>query len=191
MREIVLDTETTGFKFSEGHRMVEIGCVELIDGKPTGRTFHAYFNPERDVPEGAVKVHGLTTEFLQDKPLFVEKALELMTFIGDARLVIHNAEFDMPFLNGELAQAGFPPIAKERVTDTLLMAREKFPGQKATLDSLCEKFGVDTSARVNHGALLDAELLAGVYPKLCDAAPEPRRPAPPKPPVPPASPAKQ
>lgn len=173
MREIVLDTETTGLDAGKGDRLVEIGCVELVDGVATGRTFHAYFNPEREVPEEAAKVHGLTTEFLQDKPLFAEKAKEFLDFIGDARLVIHNAKFDMPFVNMELALAGFSPLSMERVTDTLVMARKKFPGQKANLDSLCAKFNIDASARTHHGALLDAELLSAVYPKIRDANPEP------------------
>jgi len=166
IREIVLDTETTGFEPSEGHRLVEIGCVELINHLPTGRVFHEYLNPERDVPADAARIHGLTTEFLQDKPLFTEKVGDFMEFIGDAKLVIHNAEFDMKFLNAELKAAGFPTLSPKRVMDSLALARSKFPGQPASLDALCRRFKIDNSSRTFHGALLDSELLAEVYLEL-------------------------
>jgi len=165
-REIVLDTETTGMDPAEGHRLIELGCIELINHIPTGKTLHIYFNPLRDVPAEVVKVHGITTEFLQDKPLFSEKVDEFLEFIGDSTLVIHNAAFDMKFLNAELKSAGFKPLLMTRVTDTLLMAREKFPGQAASLDALCRKFKIDNSGRTLHGALLDSELLAEVYMEL-------------------------
>lgn len=163
MREIVLDTETTGFEPSEGHRLVEIGCVELENHLPTGRVFHCYLNPMRDVPADAARIHGLTTEFLKDKPLFTEKVGEFLEFIGDANLVIHNAEFDTKFLNHELKACGFKALSPARIVDTLLMARQKFPGQPANLDALCRRFKVDNTARKFHGALLDSELLAEVY----------------------------
>lgn len=167
IREIVLDTETTGFEPSEGHRLVEIGCVELLNHLPTGNYFHVYLNPQRDVPSDAVRIHGLTTEFLQDKPLFTEKVGDFMDFIGDATLVIHNAEFDMKFINAEMKLAGFPkPLPMSRVIDTLLIARQKFPGQPANLDALCRRFKIDNTERKLHGALLDSELLAEVYLEL-------------------------
>ena len=166
IREIVLDTETTGFEPSEGHRLVEIGCVELINHLPSGRVFHEYLNPERDVPADAARIHGLTTEFLQDKPLFTEKVGDFMEFIGDAKLVIHNAAFDIKFLNAELKGAGFPTLNMKRVVDSLAMARAKFPGQPASLDALCRRFKIDNTARTFHGALLDSELLAEVYLEL-------------------------
>lgn len=167
MREIVLDTETTGFEPSEGHRLVEIGCVELENHLPTGRNFHVYLNPQRDVPADAARIHGLTTEFLKDKPIFTEKVDEFLTFIEGAKLVIHNAEFDMKFINHELKAAGFTkPVPMTDVVDTLLMARQKFPGQPANLDALCRRFKIDNSNRKFHGALLDAELLAEVYLEL-------------------------
>lgn len=165
-REIVLDTETTGFNPSAGHRIVEIACVELIDGHRTGNVFHTYLNPERDVPADAVAVHGLTNEFLADKPLFAQKAQELLDFIGNDTLVIHNANFDMKFINAELGQCGYPSIPKERVIDTMEMGKRKLPGVRLKLDTLCEHFGIDSSKRTQHGALLDAELLADVYVKL-------------------------
>lgn len=166
-REIVLDTETTGFDPAQGDRLVEIGCVELINHLPTGKVFQTYLNPQRDVPEEAARVHGLTTEFLADKPLFTEKVGEFLDFIAaDSTLVIHNAEFDMKFLNAELKAAGFKPISMARVTDTLLIARERFPGQPASLDALCRRFKIDNSERTYHGALLDSELLAEVYLEL-------------------------
>lgn len=163
LREIVFDTETTGFEPGEGHRLVEMGGVELENHLPTGRTFHVYLNPERDVPADAVRIHGLTTEFLKDKPTFTEKVGEFLDFIGDATLVIHNAEFDMKFVNAELKAAGFKPLSMSRVIDTLPMARKKYPGQPANLDALCRRFKIDNSNRKLHGALLDAELLAEVY----------------------------
>jgi DNA polymerase-3 subunit epsilon len=167
MREIVLDTETTGFDPEEGHRLVEVGCVELENHLPTGRVFQVYLNPERDVPAEAARVHGLTTEFLKDKPLFTEKVGDFLDFIGtDGMLVIHNAEFDMKFINAELKSAGFKPLSMTRVTDTLLMARQKYPGQPASLDALCRRFKVDLSERKFHGALLDCQLLAEVYLEL-------------------------
>jgi DNA polymerase-3 subunit epsilon len=167
MREIVFDTETTGFKFSEGDRMVEIGCVELVNRVETGRTFHAYYCPDRDMPVEAFNVHGLSTAFLSDKPRFAEGVADLLDFLGDAPLVAHNAGFDFAFLNGELGALGFPPIChRTRMVDTLQIARSKHPGAKHTLDALCSRFGVDRSHRVLHGALLDAQLLAQVYVEL-------------------------
>ncbi|PWC84572.1 DNA polymerase III subunit epsilon [Azospirillum sp. TSO5] len=166
MREIVLDTETTGFKPEEGHRLVEIGCIELVNHLATGERFHVYLNPERDMPPEAFAVHGLSSEFLADKPLFNDVAADFVAFIGDAPLVIHNAAFDMHFLNWELKIAGHPVMPKDRAIDTLLMARQKFPGSPATLDALCKRFGVDNSNRTLHGALLDAQLLAEVYLEL-------------------------
>ncbi|MGH6962728.1 MAG: DNA polymerase III subunit epsilon [Dongiaceae bacterium] len=166
MREIVLDTETTGLDPAAGHRIVEVACLELINHLPSGRQYQQYLDPERDVPPDAEAVHGLTTVFLSDKPRFAEVAEALIAFIGDARLVIHNAEFDMRFLNAELAQLGRPPLPLDKVTDTLLLARQKFPGAPASLDALCRRFTIDNSARTRHGALLDAELLAEVYLEL-------------------------
>jgi DNA polymerase III subunit epsilon len=165
-REIVLDTETTGFEPDDGHRIVEIGCVELVNHLPTGRVYHEYLNPQREVPADAVRVHGLTDQFLKDKPLFTEKVDGFLEFIGDATLVIHNAEFDMKFLNAELKRAGFPPLQFSRALDTVLMARKKYPGQPANLDALCRRFKIDNTARKFHGALLDSELLAEVYLEL-------------------------
>lgn len=166
MREIVLDTETTGFKPEEGHRLVEIGCLELINHLPTGKTFHQYLNPEREVPADATRVHGLTNEFLADKPKFDDVADAFLEFIGDAPLVIHNATFDMSFINAELFQSGRKPLPKDRAIDTLTMARRMFPGSPASLDALCKRFNVDNSGRKFHGALLDSELLAEVYLEL-------------------------
>lgn len=166
MREIVLDTETTGFDPASGHRVVEIGCVELINHVPTGQHFHVYLNPERDMPEEAFNVHGLSEEFLSDKPLFAAVAEDFVAFVGDARLVIHNADFDMKFLNWELQLLGYPTMPRERAIDTVAMARKRFPGSPASLDALCRRFGIDNSARDKHGALLDAELLAHVYLEL-------------------------
>jgi len=165
-REIVLDTETTGLEPAEGHRMVEIGCLELINHLPTGKVFQTYLNPLRDVPPEAVRVHGLTIEFLKDHPLFTEKIDDFLGFIGDDTLVIHNAEFDMKFINAELKTAGFKPLMMDRVIDTLPMARQKFPGQPANLDALCRRFKIDNSERSIHGALLDVELLSEVYLEL-------------------------
>jgi DNA polymerase-3 subunit epsilon len=167
MREIVLDTETTGFKANEGDRLVEIGCIELVNHIPTGRHYHVYINPERAMPEEAFKVHGLSDEFLKDKPLFAAVAQDFCDFIGEDPLVIHNAQFDLSFLNAELARlSGFPHIAMERAIDTVRLARQKFPGAQASLDALCKRFNIDNSARIKHGALLDAELLAEVYLEL-------------------------
>jgi DNA polymerase-3 subunit epsilon len=167
MREIVLDTETTGFDPETGDRLVEIGAVELKGHMPTGRTFHQYINPERDVPQEAVDVHGLTLDFLRDKPLFREVVEDFLAFIGeDAKLVIHNAAFDMKFLNAELKWLGKPQLPWERAIDTLEIARRKFPGSPASLDALCRRYSIDNSARTLHGALLDSEILAEVYLEL-------------------------
>jgi DNA polymerase-3 subunit epsilon len=166
MREIVLDTETTGLSWEEGHRIIEIGCVELVGHLPTGRVFHHYLNPERSIPTGAFAVHGISAEALADKPRFREIAEDLLAFLGDAPLVIHNAEFDMAFLNGELALAGRRLLPSGRAICTLTMARQKFPGGQHSLDALCRRFGVDNSGRAMHGALLDAGLLAEVYLEL-------------------------
>lgn len=167
MREIVLDTETTGFKANEGDRLVEIGCIELVNHIPTGRHYHVYINPERSMPEEAFKVHGLSDDFLKDKPVFAAVARDFCDFIGEDPLVIHNAQFDLGFLNAELARlADFPHIAMERAIDTVRLARQKFPGAQVSLDALCKRFNIDNSARVKHGALLDAELLAEVYLEL-------------------------
>jgi DNA polymerase-3 subunit epsilon len=166
MREIVLDTETTGFEPSEGHRIVEIGAIELFNHMPTGRTFHVYINPERTMPPEAFEVHGLGDDFLRDKPVFHSIATEFLEFVAEARLIIHNASFDMKFLNAELSRAGRPTLALDRALDTLLIARQKFPGSPASLDALCRRFGVDNSSRAKHGALLDSELLAEVYLEL-------------------------
>lgn len=166
MREIVLDTETTGFEPEEGDRLVEIGAVELMGHVPTGRTFHKYINPQRSMPEEAFKVHGLSEEFLSDKPLFTQVAQEFVDFIGSDKLVIHNAKFDMKFLNAELDWAGYPRLPDHQAIDTLAIARNKFPGSPASLDALCRRFGIDNSARTLHGALLDSEILAEVYLEL-------------------------
>jgi DNA polymerase-3 subunit epsilon len=166
MREIVLDTETTGLDPFSGHRLVEIGCVELVNHVRTGNHFHCYLNPERDMPMEAERVHGLSEAFLKDKPRFAEVAASFLQFIGDSTLVIHNAAFDMKFLNAELSVANKPTIPMERALDTVLMARKRFPGQPASLDALCKRFNIDLSARTKHGALLDAELLADVYLEL-------------------------
>ena len=166
MREIVLDTETTGFEPSGGHRIVEIGAVELFNHLPTGKTYHQYINPERMMPKEAFEVHGLGDDFLRDKPKFAQIGQAFLDFIGEAQLVIHNAAFDMKFLNAELKAAGFPTLPYARATDTLMIARQKFPGSPASLDALCRRFGVDNSAREKHGALLDSEILAEVYLEL-------------------------
>jgi len=166
MREIVLDTETTGFEPSEGHRIVEIGAVELFNHLPTGRTYHQYINPQRNMPKEAFEVHGLGDDFLRDKPVFKSIGQAFLDFIGDAKLVIHNAAFDMKFLNAELEWAGLPGLPWARAVDTLAIARQKFPGAPASLDALCRRFGVDNSAREKHGALLDSEILAEVYLEL-------------------------
>ncbi len=166
-REVALDTETTGFDPFNGDRIIEIGAVELIDHMPTGRTCQLYINPEREVPAEAIAIHGITNEFLKDKPTFIECYSEFMDFIADdSKLIIHNAEFDMKFLNWELENIGHKPINWDRVIDTLTMARKKFPGSPANLDALCRRFKIDNTARTYHGALLDSELLAEVYLEL-------------------------
>jgi len=169
MREIVLDTETTGLDPSEGHRLIEIGCIELFNRIPTGQTFHRYVNPERDVPAEALSVHGISADFLKDKPRFADIADELLGFLGDAPLIIHNAGFDLGFLNAELGRAARQPIGSERLVDTLLLARRKHPAGPNRLDDLCLRYGVDNSHRTKHGALLDAELLAEIYVELIGA----------------------
>jgi DNA polymerase-3 subunit epsilon len=169
MREIVFDTETTGLDPIQGDRLVEIGCIELINRFPSGNTFHCYFNPERDMPEPAFKVHGLSIEFLKDKPLFVHKVEELIDFLGDAPLIAHNAMFDLGFLNAELERAKRAAVARERLVDTLMLARRKHPGGSNRLDDLCLRYRIDNSKRVKHGALLDAELLAEIYIELIGA----------------------
>jgi DNA polymerase-3 subunit epsilon len=169
MREIVLDTETTGLDPLDGHRLVEIGCIELINGIPSGQSFHRYFNPERGMPQEALAVHGLSDEFLKDKLFFTEAVDDLIAFLADAPLVIHNAAFDLAFLNAELERAGRALIGRERLVDTLLIARRKHPGGSNRLDDLCARYGIDNSRRTKHGALLDAELLAEVYVELIGA----------------------
>ncbi|QDZ12176.1 DNA polymerase III subunit epsilon [Devosia ginsengisoli] len=164
-REIVLDTETTGLSPAMGDRLVEIGCVELINHIPSGRHYHVYINPQRAMPEEAFRVHGLSDEFLADKPLFGAVAQEFRDFLGDARLVIHNAPFDMGFLNAELERAGQRPLGND-VLDTVMLAREKHPGARVSLDALCKHYGIDNSRRTLHGALLDSEILAEVYLEL-------------------------
>jgi DNA polymerase III subunit epsilon len=166
MREIVLDTETTGLDPTKGDRLVEIGAVEIIDKIPTGRTFHVLINPERDVPEEAFRVHGHSTQSLRDKPVFAAVAEDFLVFVGDDPLVIHNAEFDVRFLNVELAALGLRALAAERVVDTLALARRKHPGASNSLDALCDRYRIDRSRRVKHGALLDAEILVEVYCEL-------------------------
>ncbi len=166
MREIALDTETTGLDPYSGHRIVEIGAVEMENHIRTGNHFHIYLNPERDMPEEAERVHGLSIDFLRDKPLFRTIADSFLEFIGDSPLVIHNAQFDMKFINAELEKLGYPKIPMEQTIDTVQMARKKFPGQPANLDALCRRFQIDLSARTKHGALLDSELLAEVYLEL-------------------------
>ncbi len=163
MREIIFDTETTGFDPKSGDRLVEIGCVELIDRRETGITFHAYFNPERDMPAAAEAVHGLSAQFLSDKPLFATRVDELLEFFGDAPLIAHNAAFDFGFVNAELARIGRPALDTRRMRCTVQMARKLHPGAKHSLDALCTRYGIDRSHRVKHGALLDAELLAHLY----------------------------
>jgi DNA polymerase III subunit epsilon len=166
MREIVLDTETTGLSPSEGHRIVEIGAVELINHIPSGEVFHTYINPERQMPKEAEAVHGLSDAKLKGEPIFKSIAEKFLAFIGDAPLVIHNADFDMEFLNAELSYLKLPHLPPERAIDTVKMSRKKFPMASASLDALCKRFGIDTSKRVKHGALVDAELLADVYLEL-------------------------
>jgi DNA polymerase-3 subunit epsilon len=166
IREIIFDTETTGLDPKTGDRMVEIGCVEMVGRVETGRSFHAYFNPDRDMPVEAERVHGLSAAFLATKPRFAETADELLEFLGDSNLVAHNAGFDFGFLNNELELAGRAPISYDRMVDTVALARKKHPGAKLSLDALCTRYGIDRSHRVKHGALLDAELLAQVYVEL-------------------------
>ena len=169
MREIVLDTETTGLDPLRGDRLVEIGCVEMINRMPTGQTFHVYLNPERDMPQEAFNVHGLSAEFLSDKPLFTAVADDFLTFIGDAPLIIHNASFDIGFINAELDRISRAAIPRDRLVDTLMLARRKHPGVSNRLDDLCSRYAIDNSRRTKHGALLDAELLAEVYIDLIGA----------------------
>jgi DNA polymerase-3 subunit epsilon len=166
MREIIFDTETTGLDPQRGDRLVEIGCIEMVNRVATGRTFHAYFNPERDMPAEAEAVHGLSSAFLADKPRFLEKAVELMEFLGDCPLVAHNAGFDFGFLNAELTLCGLEIVSRDRMVDTVAIARTRHPGAKLSLDALCTRYGIDRSHRTKHGALLDAELLAQVYVEL-------------------------
>lgn len=166
MREIIFDTETTGLDPQNGDRMVEIGCVEMVNRVTTGRTFHAYFNPDRDMPEAAERVHGLSAAFLSDKPRFVERVAGLLEFIADSPLVAHNAGFDFGFLNMELERCGLEPVSRDRMVDTVALARVRHPGAKNSLDALCTRYGIDRSHRTKHGALLDAELLAQVYVEL-------------------------
>ena len=166
MREVVLDTETTGLDALGGDRVVEIGCIELVNHIPTGRHWHNYFNPERDMPQAAYQVHGLSAEFLKDKPSFVELADEFLAFVDGAPIIIHNAEFDIAFLNAELKRAGRPPLGNEVVVDTLSLARRKHPGSPNNLDALCRRYQIDLSGRTRHGALVDCHLLASVYVEL-------------------------
>lgn len=169
MREIVVDTETTGLDPTQGHRMIEVGCIELVNRIPSGNTFHRYINPERDVPADAYKIHGLDNAFLQDKPIFATVVDELLNFLGNDPIVAHNAGFDFAFLNAELERSARTPISRERMVDTLLLARRKHPGSSNRLDDLCLRYKIDASRRVKHGALLDAELLAEVYVELIGA----------------------
>jgi DNA polymerase-3 subunit epsilon len=166
MREIIFDTETTGLDPKTGDRMVEIGCIEMLNRVATGNTYHAYFNPERSMPAAAEAVHGLSDSFLSDKPRFAEKAQELIAFLGDCPLVAHNAGFDFGFLNAELAVCGMEAVSRDRMVDTVALARTRHPGAKLSLDALCSRYGIDRSHRTRHGALLDAELLAQVYVEL-------------------------
>jgi DNA polymerase-3 subunit epsilon len=166
LREVILDTETTGLEPAKGDRVVEIGAVELLNHLPTGRTFHVYINPERDMPKEAEAIHGLSTAFLGDKPVFASIVRDFLDFIGDATLVIHNASFDVAFLNAELSFLRLPALLPERVVDTLHIARQKHPGSANSLDALCRRYGIDNSRRTKHGALLDSELLAEVYLEL-------------------------
>ncbi len=167
MREIIFDTETTGLDPKSGDRLVEIGCVEMVNRVVTGNTFHCYFNPDRDMPAEAERVHGLSAAFLADKPRFHEKVAEFLEFIGEEdNLVAHNAGFDFGFVNAELEMCGLPPLGRERMVDTVAMARMRHPGAKNSLDALCSRYGIDRSHRTKHGALLDAELLAQVYVEL-------------------------
>ena len=166
MREVVLDTETTGLDVHNGHKIIEIGALEIINLVPSGRTLHLYVNPERDIDEEAIKIHGITQEFISNKPTFKKIAQEFLDFIKNDQLVIHNAIFDLAFLNSELRQSGFQTISEDKVIDTLKIARQKFPGAQASLDALCRRFQIENSHREFHGALIDADLLASVYVEL-------------------------
>lgn len=166
MREIVLDTETTGLDPIQGHRLVEVACIELVNHVPSGRTFHRYCDPQRDMPEEAFQVHGLSSEFLTGQPLFRDIADDFLEFLGDAIVVAHNGSFDLAFLNAELARARRPTLPQERLVDTLELARKRYPGAAASLDALCRRFAIDLSVREKHGALVDCELLAAVYLEL-------------------------
>ena len=166
MREIIFDTETTGLDPYQGDRLVEIGCVELVNGFPTGKTFHAYLNPQRDIPDQAFQVHGLSAEFLKDKPLFADICEEFLAFVADAPLVAHNAMFDLGFINAELERCKKALVQRDRLVDTLMLARRRYPAGPNGLDHLCQRFSIDASRRTKHGALLDAELLAEVYVEL-------------------------
>ncbi len=169
MREIVFDTETTGLDPFQGHRLVEIGCIELVNRFPTGKSFHRYLNPERDMPAEAFAVHGLSADFLKDHPLFASVVGEFLDFVGDAQLIAHNAMFDLGFVNFELERVKRKPLGRERLIDTLMLARRKHPGTSNKLDDLCQRYRIDNSRRTKHGALLDAELLAEVYVELIGA----------------------
>ena len=166
MREIVLDTETTGLKPEEGHRIIEIGALEMINHVPTGKTLHLYINPERDIEADAIAIHGITNERVANEPVFADIADQFLEFIGDAKMVIHNARFDMGFINAELERLGRPPLPLDQAIDTLDMARRRFPGGQASLDALCRKFNIDNSHRELHGAMIDTDLLAYVYIEL-------------------------
>jgi len=166
LREIVMDTETTGLDPANGDRLIEIGCIEMVNRIPTGREFHRYLNPERDVHRDAVAVHGLTVEFLKDKPLFADVAEEFLEFIGEAPLVAHNASFDIAFLNAELKRLSRPALRSDRVVDTLILARRRHPAGPNSLDALCKRYGIDNTERIKHGALMDSLLLANVYVEL-------------------------
>ena len=166
MREIVLDTETTGLSHQDGHRIIEIGALEMVNHVPTGQTYHVYINPERDIEADAIAVHGITNDRVASEPVFADLVDDFLAFIGDAQLVIHNAPFDMGFINAELEKCQKPPLPMDRAIDTLVMARKKFPGGQASLDALCRKFGIDNSHRELHGAMVDTDLLAEVYIEL-------------------------
>jgi DNA polymerase III subunit epsilon len=166
MREVIFDTETTGLDPQSGDRLVEIGCIEMVNRVETGQTFHAYFNPQRTMPAAAEAVHGLSDAFLADKPLFATRAAEMLEFLGDSPLIAHNASFDFGFVNAELALCGLEPLSRERMVDTVALARVRHPGAKLSLDALCTRYGIDRSHRTKHGALLDAELLCQVYVEL-------------------------
>ena len=166
LREIVIDTETTGLDHANGDRLIELGCIEIVNRIPTGREFHRYLNPERDIHRDAIAVHGLTSDFLKDKPLFKDVVDELLEFLDEAPLVAHNAGFDIAFINAELARTGRPPLTFDRVVDTLVLARRRHPAGPNSLDALCKRYGIDLSARTKHGALLDSMLLANVYVEL-------------------------